>query len=177
MRTFFGKGWDNAALDTVFRAMIKTPKVQEEIKKEVAKKMDPRTLENWSYAVSLNPDVSTRLFLPPHIGDPHRLLKAYAITAYPIVDEAGKQVMYDGSDSEVIQWYLGALPCFADPDDDYSKIAMTDLELTEYLGKELLTLLEWEASPRGAASFLESLYRGSSIPDYVFETPRVITRF
>ena len=87
--------------------------------------------------------------------------------AYPILDDKGGQlkVEMDGH-----SWMLRR------PDDDYSKVVIPHIELVEYLAKSLLDTMKWEATPRGAASLLESLYRGAEIPDHVFQTPAVIER-
>ena len=169
-RTFFGKGWDNAALDTVYKHLVRKPEVQDCLKYKYASRMDGRafqtTIDNALKAAEQNS--AFRIFLPVHLGDPHRLLKAYSLTAYPILDEQGSQLVInvDGHN----------MPAFADPDDDYSKVALPHLEQTEFLATELLKALDWEATPRGAASFLEALYRGAEIPDHVFQTPAVVER-
>jgi hypothetical protein len=169
-RQFFGKGWDNAALDVVYRHLVRKPEVHDTITTQYARRMDGKAvqtvLENAKIAAEHN--TAVRLFLPVHLGDPHRLLKAYSLTAYPILDEQGEQLIVnvDGHD----------LPAFADPDDDFSKVCIPNLELTEYLATELLKTFDWEATPRGAASFLEALYRGAEVPDHVFQTPAVVER-
>jgi hypothetical protein len=170
VRTFFGKGWDNAALDVTYRALLRKPEVQTHLKLHYARAADARTIEE-SIVKAKQAEkhgAQIRVFLPPHIGDPHRLLKAYSLTAYPILDEKGEQlkVHVDGYEFEA----------FADPDDDYAKVALPNLDLTKFMAQELLKTLSWEASPRGAASLLESLYRGAEIPDHVFQTPAVIER-
>uniref|UniRef100_A0A0A9X9J9 Ribosomal RNA large subunit methyltransferase H n=1 Tax=Lygus hesperus TaxID=30085 RepID=A0A0A9X9J9_LYGHE len=106
------------------------------------------------------------VFLPPSIGDPHRLLKSYSLTAYPILDDKGGQLKVD-IDGRMMD-------AFADPDDDYAKVVIPHIELVEFLARSLLEVMNWEATPRGAASLLESLYRGAEIPDHVFQTPAVI---
>jgi hypothetical protein len=170
VRTFFGKGWDSASLDVAHRALLRKPEVRDHLTNWVAEKTDGRGVESFVNAGknAARNNVQVRLFLAPHLGDPHRLLKAYSLTAYPILDEHGEQlkVHVDGHEGEA----------FADPDDDYSKVVFPDLDLIKYLAQELLALLDWEQSPRGAASLLESLYRGSEIPDHVFQTPAVIER-
>jgi hypothetical protein len=169
-RTFFGKGWDNASLDVVYRGLLRKPEVHDAITTQYARRMDGKAfqsaLESSNHAKEHG--TALRIFLPVHLGDPHRLLKAYSLTAYPILDEQGEQLIVnvDGHD----------LPAFADPDDDFSKVCIPSLELTEFISTELLKALDWEATPRGAASFLEALYRGSEIPDHVFQSPAVIER-
>ena len=169
-RTFFGKGWDNAALDTVFKHLLRKPEVADHLTYKYASKMDGRAfqmvVDNARQAAEQG--TAARVFLPVHMGDPHRLLKAYSLTAYPILDEQGSQLIInvDGFN----------LPAFADPDDDYSKVVLPNIETTEFLAAELLKALDWEATPRGAASFLEALYRGAEIPDHVFQTPAVVER-
>ena len=170
VRTFFGKGWDNAALDTVYKHLVRKPEIQDFLKYKYASKMDGRAFQNTidNALQAAEHGTALRIFLPVHLGDPHRLLKAYSLTAYPILDEQGSQLIInvDGHN----------LPAFADPDDDYSKVALPHLEQTEFLATELLKALDWEATPRGAASFLEALYRGAEIPDHVFQTPAVVER-
>jgi len=172
VRTFFGKdkGWDSAALDVAHRALMRKPEVNAHLTNWLADIVDARAIESFVKAGknAEKQGVQFRIFLAPHLGDPHRLLKAYSLTAYPILDEHGEQlkVHVDGFEGEA----------FADPDDDYSKVVFPDLEMIKYLSQELLGLLDWEQSPRGAASLLESLYRGSEIPDHVFQTPAVIER-
>jgi len=170
MRPFFGKGWDNATLDVAYRGLLRKPEVNSRLLDFISEGIDARAVE---IAIAAGQKAKTngtqlKAFLAPHIGDPHRLLKGYSLTAYPILDEHGEQqrVNVDGHEMEA----------FADPDDDYSKVVLPDLELLKFLAQELLALLEWEQSPRGAASFLESLYRNSEIPDHVFQTPAVIER-
>ena|ERR1712000_431770 len=169
-RTFFGKGWDNAALDVAYRALLRKPEVNERLTDFVCTVIDGRAVESLVTAGKKadNNGSQVRIFLAPHLGDPHRLLKAYSLTAYPILDEQGEQlrVSVDGFEGEA----------FADPDDDFAKICFPNLAEIKFLAQELLALLEWEQSPRGAASLLESLYRGSEIPDHVFQTPAVIER-
>lgn len=167
-RTFFGKGWDNAALDTIYSAMLRRPEVNDRIRTEYVSGMDSRDADMLRHMGDVAKEQKTfiRIFLPPFIGDPHRLLKAFSLTAYPILDDKGGQlkVEVDGM----------MLDAFADPDDDYSKVVIPHLELLEFLAKSLLETMKWEATPRGAASLLESLYRGAEIPDHVFQTPAVI---
>lgn len=168
--TFFGKGWDNASVDVAYRALLRKPEVNERLTSEVAVTIDGRTIEKLIVAQRkcVAEGTQIRVFLAPHLGDAHRLLKAYSLCAYPILQEDGQQmkVMVDGNEGE----------CFADPDDDYARVVIPCLELTKFLAQELLGLLEWEQSPRGAAALLESLYRGAEIPDHVFQTPAVIER-
>ena len=169
-RQFFGKGWDNAALDTVYRALLRREDVNGRVAKQFVNFIGPREMEGCRRAhdVAVKNGVPCTLFLPPMIGDPHRLLKSYSLTAYPILDDKGEQlkVECDGIMCEA----------FADPDDDYSKVAIPMLELTEFLSQQLLETMQWETTPRGAASLLESLYRGAEIPDHVFQTPAVVER-
>lgn len=169
-RQFFGKGWDNAALDTVFRAVLRKPEVNDRLRTLYVSEMRPRESDVVRRAGDAAKENNTlvRVFLPPHLGDPHRLLKAFSLTAYPILDEKGEhlKVELDGHHFEA----------FADPDDDYAKVVIRELDCVEFLAKELLQTLHWESSPRGAASLLESLYRGAEIPDYVFQTPAVVER-
>lgn len=169
-RTFFGKGWDNAALDTVYKHLLRKPEVNEAIVDQIVKTADQKFVTQMAEKAKKAEEHGTavRVFLPAQFGDAHRLLKLYSLTAYPILDEQGSQLVVniDGHD----------LPAFADPDDDYSKVVVPRLELTQFLAEELLKTLDWEASPRGAASFLEALYRGAEIPDHVFQTPAVIER-
>jgi hypothetical protein len=173
-RTFFNKGWDNAALDTVFSAMLRKPEINDRLKTLYVQPMDPRDADILRKGGDLLQKKGVegkkflRIFLPPHLGDAHRLLKAYSLTAYPILDDKGEQLKVDIDGHH--------LDAFADPDDDYSKIVIQQLEATEYLATNLLTTLKWEASPRGAASLLEHLYRGAEIPDHVFQTPAIIER-
>ena len=169
-RTFFGKGWDNAALETVYKHLVRKPEVNDTITASFARKMDSKAFQTFveNAAVAKEHNTAVRIFLPAHLGDPHRLLKAYSLTAYPILDEKGEQLVVNVDGAE--------LPAFADPDDDYSKVCLPQLELTEFLASELLKALDWEATPRGAASLLESLYRGAEIPDHVFQTPAVVER-
>lgn len=169
-RTFFGKGWDNAALDTVYKHLMRKPEIQEVMRNHIAARSDPRMLQVMAEKAKIAADNNSafRIFMPAHLGDPHRLLKAYSLTAYPILDEMGQQMLIDVDGHN--------LPAYADPDDDYSKVCLPHLEITELLACELLKLLDWEATPRGAASLLESLYRGAEIPDHVFQTPAVIER-
>lgn len=177
-RTFFGKGWDNAALDTTFRAVLRKPAIVDVIGSEYARTLDGRILDQLRKVSDLgaksaketaSPQRATRVYLPPHLGDAHRVLKAYSLTAYPILDESGAQMKVDVGGQE--------MDAFADPDDDYAKVVIPQQHLVEALAAELLSTLGWEATPRGAASLLESLYRGAEIPDHVFQTPAVIERF
>ncbi|CBH14083.1 cytochrome oxidase subunit V [Trypanosoma equiperdum] len=169
-RNFFGKGWDNAALDTIFSCMLRKPEVNDRIRSQYASTMDPRDADVLRRLGEVAKENKTyiRVFLPPHLGDPHRLLKCYSLTAYPILDDKGGQltVEMDGHHLEA----------FADPDDDYAKVVIPHIELVDFLAKSLLETMKWEATPRGAASLLESLYRGAEIPDHVFQTPAVIER-
>nr|CCD14668.1 unnamed protein product [Trypanosoma congolense IL3000] len=169
-RNFFGKGWDNAALDTIYSCVLRKPDVNDRIRSKYASTMDPRDADVLRRLGEVSKENQTyiRIFLPPHLGDPHRLLKCYSLTAYPILDDKGGQlkVEMDGHHLEA----------FADPDDDYSKVVIPHIELVEFLAKSLLETMKWEATPRGAASLLESLYRGAEIPDHVFQTPAVIER-
>ena len=169
-RTFFGKGWDAASLDVCYSGLLRSPVVNSRLKLEYAKGMDGRQYQSMQRAGAQAAEVKQgiRVFLPPNIGCPHRLLKAYSLTAYPILDDKGEQLKIDVDGNN--------LEAFADPDDDYSKVCILHLELTEFLSQELLKFMGWEATPRGAASLLESLYRGAEIPDHVFQTPAVIER-
>jgi hypothetical protein len=169
-RAFFGKGWDNASLDVCYRALLRKPDVNERLLQECASVVDGRTIEKFIVAnrKCQADGAQIKIFLAPQLGDAHRLLKSYSLCAYPILQEDGQQMKctIDGHEGE----------CFADPDDDYARVVLPSLELTKYLAQELLALMEWEQSPRGAAALLESLYRGSEIPDHVFQTPAVIER-
>lgn len=169
-RTFFGKGWDNASLDIIYRSMLRKPEVTEHLRTTYAQGLDGRTIEQFAMRLASVKELNAqfRAFLPPHIGDPHRLLKAYSLTAYPILDQKGDQLHVDVDGHE-----YGA---FADPDDDYSKVVIPQLDSVEFLAQQLLKMMQWEATPRGAAALLESLYRGAEIPDHVFQTPAVIER-
>ena len=167
-RGFFGKGWDNAALEVTYRGILRRSHIAKELTKWIVTMLDSRTLEivKTKGFISEKKKVPMGIFLPPHLGDPHRLLKGYSLTAYPILNETGQQSCIQVEEREV--------PLFADPDDEYSKVVLPNLELMKMLAEELLKTLNWEVSPRGAASFLEALYRGSEIPDAVFETPKVL---
>ena len=171
-RTFFGKGWDNASLDITYKCVLRKPEIHDKLKAEYARVVDSRTLEflrkAGDKADKNNKNIT--IYLPPHLGDPHRLLKAYSLTAYPILDEKGEQMKIDFEGMQKLE-------AFADPDDDYSKVVIPNLDLVEYIAQDLLKTLNWEATPRGAASFLEALYRGAEIPDHVFATEAVIERF
>ena len=169
-RPFCNKGWDNAALDTIFKCLIRKPEVNEKIRDAYVTTMDPRNADYVRHMgdVAKEKNKNVRVYLPPMLGDPHRVLKAYSLTNYPILDEKGHQLKV-----EVCGHMIEA---YADPDDDYSKVVIPQLEVIEFLAKELLTIVDWEASPRGAASLLESLYRGAEIPDHVFQSPAVIER-
>lgn len=169
-RTFFGKGWDNAALDTIYSCMLRKPEVNEHIRTQYASTMDPRDADVLRRLGEVSKENKTfiRVFLPPHLGDPHRLLKAYSLVAYPILDDKGGQLQVEMDGHK--------LNAYADPDDDFAKVVIPHAELVEYLAKSLLETMKWEATPRGAASLLESLYRGAEIPDHVFQTPAVIER-
>lgn len=168
-REFFNKGWDNASLDYAFRAVIRKQNVKEKIATQVAMECDSRTLDNIRRKgdIALRNKVPLRVYLCPSLGDAHRVLKAYSLTAYPILDEKGEHLYTDINKTD-------KLPSFADPDDDYAKVCIRYVDVITLVANELLTMLGWEASPRGAASLLQSLYRGAEIPDYVYETPRVI---
>ena len=165
-RKFFGKGWDNAALDTVYRGLLKKPEVNAYLVNKYADLMEPSDVSHIQAAV--RDTGSFKVFLAPDLGDPHRLLKAYSLTAYPILNERGDVLTcnVDGKEMEA----------YADPDDDYSKVCIPDIDSVVFLSQQLLTTMEWEASPRGAASLLESMYRGAEVPDHVFATPAVIER-
>ena len=167
-RYFFGKGWDNAAMETVYRAILRREGIRQELAQWLAKSVDSRTLEviRLKGEVARQKHVPMSVFLPPHLGDPHRVLKAYALTSYPILDESGQQSTTQVDDQEY--------PLFADPDDEYSKVVLPNLDLVKMLAEELLKTLGWEVSPRGAASLMESMFRGAEIPDAVFETPKVL---
>lgn len=169
-RTFFGKGWDNAALDTIYSCMLRKPEVNEQIRTQYVSTMDPRDADVLRRLGEISKENKTfiRVFLPPHLGDPHRLLKAYSLMAYPILDDKGGQLKVEMDGQK--------LDAFADPDDDFAKVVIPHVELVESLAKSLLETMKWEATPRGAASLLESLYRGAEIPDHVFQTPAVIER-
>ena len=169
-RTFFGKGWDNAALDTVYKCLLRKPNVNEKLRTSYVSFMDGRDADSVRRLGELarSQNTQVRVFLAPHLGDPHRLLKCFSLTAYPIFGHDGEQMLVelDGHD----------YPAFADPDDDYAKVVIPQLDEVKFLAQELLSILNWENSPSGAASLLESLYRGSEIPDHVFQTPAVIER-
>ena len=165
-RTFFNKGWDNAALDTVFKAVLKKPEVIDTLTTAIASELDPRSLE---HCRKLGGDNTLNMYLSPHLGDPHRVLKAYALTAYPILDEKGEPLKIDVEGVK--------LEAFADPDDDYSKVCIRNADVIELLAKETLAMMNWETTNRGAATFLEALYRGAEIPDHVFQTEALIERF
>jgi len=169
-RMFFGKGWDNAALDTVFASLLRKPEVNDHVRSTYVAGMDARDCDALRRMGEVAKENKTfvRVFLPPHLGDAHRLLKCYSLTAYPILDDKGEQLQVEMDGNH--------LDAFADPDDDYAKVVIPHIELVEYLAKNLLETLSWEATPRGAASLLESLYRGAEIPDHVFQTPAVIER-
>lgn len=169
-RTFFGKGWDNASLDTIYACMLRKPEVNDQVRTQYASTMDPRDADVLRRLGEVSKENGTfiRVFLPPHLGDPHRLLKAYSLMAYPILDDKGGQLKVEMDGHH--------LDAFADPDDDFAKVVIPHVELVEYLAKALLETMKWEATPRGAASLLESLYRGAEIPDHVFQTPAVIER-
>eukprot|EP00759_Apiculatamorpha_spiralis_P047649 PhF_6_TR4326/c0_g1_i1/m.5831 len=167
-RTFFGKGWDNAAIEVVYRSIVRRENIRSELQTLLASTADARALEKLRTKgeAAAKKGLKMNCFLPAHLGDPHRVLKAYSLTAYPILDGSGHQVCMHIEGHEI--------PTFADPDDDYSKVVLPQLELTKLLAEELLRTLSWEVSPRGAASLLESLYRGAEIPDTVFETPKIL---
>jgi hypothetical protein len=172
-RAFFGKGWDNASLDVTYRAVLKGETANKALGAMLAAKCDSRSLHGLGeVAQVIRRDTSRkneiRLYLPPDLADAHRLLKAYSLTAFPILDDRGQHLKAEIEGEE--------LPYFADPDDDFAKIVIPNLEQVELLAQELLKTLNWEPTPRGAASFLEALYRGAEIPDYVFEQPKHIER-
>lgn len=150
--------------------MLRKPEVNDRIRTQYASTMDPRDADVLRRLGEVSKENKTfiRVFLPPHLGDPHRLLKCYSLMAYPILDDKGGQLKVEMDGHK--------LDAFADPDDDYSKVVIPHIELVEYLAKSLLDTMKWEATPRGAASLLESLYRGAEIPDHVFQTPAVIER-
>ena len=170
-RFFFGKGWDNASLEVVYRGILRRPHINNALKKHVVSVVDKRTLENLKSksAETIEKKIPLGIFLTADIGDPHRVLKAYSLTAYPILDESGKPT--------TTHFMQRDLPLFADPDDDYSKVVMPQLEIIKLLASEILKTLNWEVSPRGAASFLESLYRGAEMPDTLFESSKVLDTF
>ncbi|KNH07639.1 cytochrome c oxidase subunit V [Perkinsela sp. CCAP 1560/4] len=167
-RYFFGKGWDNASLEIVFRGILRRQHINAALKSHIVSTIDQRTLENIkTKSIEMQEKkIPAGVFLSSDLGDPHRVLKAYSLTAYPILDESGKQ-----STMEIM---ARDLPLFADPDDDYSKVVMPHLDLVKLLAREILKTLNWEVSPKGAASFLESLYRNSEMPDSLFETPKIL---
>lgn len=150
--------------------MLRKPEVNDRVRTQYATTMDPRDADVLRRLGEVSKENKTfiRVFLPPHLGDPHRLLKCYSLMAYPILDDKGGQLKVEMDGQK--------LDAFADPDDDYSKVVIPHIELVEYLAKSLLETMKWEATPRGAASLLESLYRGAEIPDHVFQTPAVIER-
>lgn len=165
-KRFFGKGWDNAALDTVYRGLLKKPEVNAYLTSKYVGVMTPEDVSAIQAKVAAGG--TFKIFLAPDLGDPHRLLKAYSLTAYPILNERGDVLTCDVGGKE--------MEAYADPDDDYSKVCIPDIDAVVYLSQQLLTAMDWEASPRGAASLLESLYRGAEVPDHVFATPAVIER-
>jgi hypothetical protein len=169
-RTFFGKGWDAASLDVCYQGLLRKPEVNDRLRTEYTAAIDTRTQEAMikSYEQVQKQGSCLRVFLPPHLGCPHRVLKAYSLTAYPILDDKGEQLKIDVDGT--------TMDAFADPDDDFAKVCLPNLEATEFLAQELLVFMGWEATPRGAASLLESLYRGAEIPDHVFQTQAVIER-
>lgn len=171
-RTFFGKGWDNASLDIVFKGVLRKPEVNDYLRTYYVREcLANREIDDYHQSRDYVENIGSqhRVFLPPHLGDAHRVLKGYSLTAYPILDEKGEQLVVDVDGQH--------LPAFADPDDDYAKICLPQKELMEFLAIELLKALKWEPSARGAAGLLESLYRGAELPDHVFQTPAVIERF
>ena len=165
-RAFFGKGWDNAALDVVYRGILRKPEVNHHLRNLYIPTLDQHTMNHFT-TLALHGNVP-RVFLTPDLGDPHRLLKAYSLTAYPILNERGDVLTCDVNGTP--------MEAFADPDDDYAKVVIPHVETVVFLSQQLLTTMEWEASPRGAASMLESLYRGAEVPDHVFATPAVVER-
>ena len=169
-RNFFGKGWDNAALDTIFKSVLRKPSVNDKLRTSYVSFLDGRDADSLRRLGDLarQNKNQVRIFLAPHLGDAHRLLKCYSLTAYPILGHDGSQLMV-----ELDGHSYGA---FADPDDDFSKVVIPQLDEVKYLAQELLATMKWESSPAGAASLLESLYRGAEIPDHVFQTPAVIER-
>lgn len=169
-RTFFGKGWDNASLDTIYSGLLRKPEVNERIRTQYASTMDPRDADVLRRLGEVAKENKTfiRVFLPPHVGDPHRLLKCYSLMAYPILDDKGAKLKVEMDGFK--------MDAYADPDDDFAKVVIPHEALVEFLAKSLLEAIKWEATPRGAASLLESLYRGAEIPDHVFQTPAVIER-
>ena len=92
-RAFFGKGWDNASLDTVYCALLRRTDVNDRLRTEYARVLDPRDCDivRRVHGIAKANNSNFRIFLPPHLGDPHRLLKAYSLTAYPILDDSGEQ--------------------------------------------------------------------------------------
>ena len=167
-RFFFGKGWDNASLEIVYRGILRRPHINKALKQHILSVVDKRTLDfvKSKSVETLEKNIPLGIFLSADIGDPHRVLKAYSLTAYPILDDAGNQA--------TAEFMKKQAPLFADPDDDYSKVLMPQLDIIKMLTTEILKTLNWEVSPKGAASFLESLYRGSEMPDTLFESPRVL---
>ena len=165
-RDFFNKGWDNAALDTVFKAVLKKPEIVDRITTAIAAEVDPRSLE---FSRKISGDGKLNMYLTPHLGDPHRVLKAYSLTAYPILDEKGEPLKIEVEGT--------MMEAFADPDDDFSKVVIPQADVIELLAKETLAMMNWETTNRGAATFLEALYRGAEIPDHVFQTEGLIERY
>lgn len=167
---FFKKGWDNASLDVIYRGLLRKPEVNQHLREKYFSLLDGRTERMLSacHVKAQQNKTATRIFLAPDMGDPHRLLKAYSLTAYPILNERG-DVMKCDVDGQMMD-------AFADPDDDFSKVCIPHLDTVIFLSQQLLETMKWEATPRGAASLLESLYRGAEVPDHVFATRGHIER-
>lgn len=139
-RFFLTKQSCNTSLETVFRALVKTPKVHQRLLDHYVANLDDASIAALQKITNAKP----QLVLPPGLGDPHRLLFQYSIS------DDKDSIDKDGQPVFRLKYESG----------DVERIKVVDFPVVEFLSKELLSALGQESSPAGAGRYLDSLYEG-----------------
>jgi hypothetical protein len=143
VRSFFKDGFrDNASLELVYRALIKSPAVSQKLIEFYSQNLDQLSIESLSAFKAQGTTVA--IPLQPYLGDPHRVLLAYSLLPFTIGKEA------DGN--PVIETKIG---------DEEQKIKIIDPDLISFLAKELLAKMGYETTPQAARTYLDSMVEGA----------------
>eukprot|EP01001_Neometanema_parovale_P010789 NODE_7023_length_799_cov_84.943787_g6785_i0.p1 GENE.NODE_7023_length_799_cov_84.943787_g6785_i0~~NODE_7023_length_799_cov_84.943787_g6785_i0.p1 ORF type:complete len:247 (-),score=77.49 NODE_7023_length_799_cov_84.943787_g6785_i0:58-729(-) len=141
LRTFFNDGFaDNTSMETVYRALVKTPAVSEKLMDFYAANMDVDSLSG------MKGTNNVCVALPPYLGDPHRVLLAYSL----LRNENKSITEADGC--PIVEIMMGEEP---------QRIKIVDHDLISFLAKQLLTKLGQDSSMDGAQAYLDSLMDGA----------------
>uniref|UniRef100_A0A7S1JB44 Uncharacterized protein n=1 Tax=Eutreptiella gymnastica TaxID=73025 RepID=A0A7S1JB44_9EUGL len=143
VRTFFNDGYrDNASLELVYRAVIRSPAVTNKLTDFYAANCDELSVESMASLQAAGSTVG--IPLQPYLGDPHRVLLAYSLLPNTVETEA------DGN--PVIETVIG---------DEKQRIKIVDPDLISFLAKELLAKLGLDTSSESAKNYLDSMVDGA----------------